>query len=115
MDSVTNYLSAVTPNKWERNCRNLEERAEVQSWEGSQQTQKLEGANRRWGREGERASKAQLGAGNTRGAGSDSLCGPTTRALGSSSVAPPTHELQPGVSQSYALTGSRGWGSRWDW
>lgn len=48
-DCVTNYLSSVTLNKWERNCWNQEEQAEVRSWEGSQQRQEVGGTRQERG------------------------------------------------------------------
>lgn len=116
MDCVTSYLSAATPNKWERNCWNLEERAEVQSWEGSQQTQEVGGSEQEMGqgRGEDQQGSARGGQYKRGGAVSDSLCGhhPGSGKLFRGSSHP---RASAGVSQSYALPGNPGWGSRWDW
>ena len=61
-DCVTHYLSAVTLNKWERSCWNREDRAEVWSWEGVQQTQEVGGMGQeRWGENGTEPARVRCG------------------------------------------------------
>lgn len=61
-DCVTHYLSAVTLNKWERSCWNREDRAEVWSWEGVQQTQEVGGMGQeRWRENGTEPARVRWG------------------------------------------------------